>query len=636
MSVNTGRNTPDSQTAMGQAMSSAGVGRPDQQAQQQPQQPHMDSRQETAGRRAVHNLYGMGQILPAPIGRGSTSEALSKLQKAVEEGVKSLPTEYEINLLPIDLNNYRVPLSMLVFCLRVANNKGAGVAYHTLLVAGSANDFSPLTENYPGSGPITLERVAGDAWGAEVRKVVQDVVARNYPQSKLISADGEVVPRDFNVNDPERVSQLVSNAGIICATELSRHLPGFQDLDLTKIDAQSGLTARVSFKNPQFEDRVGQPQRGDVSIDMTEATRMAGSEIADLMTSGRTVTNARGFIDLVYDPVEQRQNPYQRMQGNQQRATQMYSARFVLTQVESEQLVTLPATMLALGVAAGLAQDNMWVNNFRKGHVGGLNMHDIGAVNIEANLDNEPNGVGTMYDTQVDSFSTQDLFDLAEATIQPGLTISVDVPECGPQTAYMGVLAAAAEQDGVAVEQVLAAVNTLTGGHFGRIFQGGPIATDSDNRIQLGYYMDQQGIRRDIRDVDYLAVAVLRGQNRPEMISDWSETFVSNYPLNQRLAARKRILQDLFPSFVLTGYARRVTFTAEFIGALQQALSNAGLRINMLSQYADQGTAGRHSATFTKDTRVGAGQTGMFQNRGPGAGAQAGSGYNRFGGRFNY
>ncbi len=639
MAVNTGKDN-QANTAMGQAMSQAQrqeQNRPNQ-GQQQASQPRMESRQDQQQQRPnmLNSLYAMGQILPAPIGRGTASEALTKLQKAVEEGVKSLPTDYEITLIPIDLNNYRVPLSMLVFALRLAGNKDMGVAYHTLVIEGSAPPFPPLTENFPGQAPSSIDRVAGDAWGPEVRKVVQEVVSRSFPQSKLISADGERVPRDFNTNDPERVSQLTTNAAILAATDLMRVQPGFQDLDLSRFDTSSGLTARISFKNSQILDRVGEPMRADVAIDMTEATRIANSEISDMMESGRTVTTSRGFIDLVYDPVEAPQNPYMAYGQNQPHNTQLYAARFVLTQVESEQLVTLPATLLAIGVGAGLREDNAWVQNFRKDQVVGLNMHDIGAVNIEANLNKEPNGRGSIIDTQVDSFQTPQLNHLVQATIRPGLMISVDVPECGPQTAYMGVLAAAAEQDPGAIKQVLEAANTLTGGHFGRIWQGGPIATDNENRVQLGYYTDAQGMRRDIRDVDYLAVANMRGDTNPDVIRDWSETFFSNYSLNQRLAARKRILQDIFPNLVVTGYARRVTFTAAFIDALVGGLLNAGLRVNMVSQYADMVGVGRHVAQFTNDALLSSGASGMFQRRGTGAGGQQGGGYNRFNQRFNY
>jgi hypothetical protein len=128
----------------------------------------------------------------------------------------------------------------------------------------------------------------------------------------------------------------------------------------------------------------------------------------------------------------------------------------------------------------------------------------------------------------------------------------------------------------------------------------------------LGTWTDRAGNKRDIRDIDHVAVCNLAGERNPQTIRDWSDTFLrKQYPLVQRLAARKRIISALTgETAVFTGFAQRVTFSRQFIDALTMGVRDTGLpvRVNTPlsgSDFNDQ----RAVAGFAQSALVAPGQT---------------------------
>lgn len=344
------------------------------------------------------------------------------------------------------------------------------------------------------------------------------------------------------------------------------------------------------------------------------------------------IASVRGFLDLVWDPIQPTQNIYQVYNAQQQQSNQRYAVRFVMTSMESTKLLTIPAQLLALMPALSLRENNTWFQAFRPTSIAGneFDMHDIGAIGIECNFENNPSGYGIRIDTKKDSFKPEHLGQLITMAVRPGLMLSLDVSECGPDTPHNGVFAAAAENNARANEAIINAANHLTNGAFSKYFPAnGRVAVDEYNRIHLGHYEDRQGIKRDLRNADYLAILNMIGEKDPVVARDWSDTFArTNFPLNQRLAARKRILMGLFNNVVITGFARRVTFEPAFIEALVKGCQEAGLVVRAVSPYADSGNYERAISPFASQSLMSNESTGLF-NRGAFGQPPQGMGANR-------
>jgi hypothetical protein len=214
-----------------------------------------------------------------------------------------------------------------------------------------------------------------------------------------------------------------------------------------------------------------------------------------------------------------------------------------------------------------------------------MDMYDIGKLNYEANTENNPSGVGAYVDTKTASFTLDTLATYCSTIIQNGLVISIDVPEAGPQSWYLSVFHAASMGSQQAIDVIMNAANSLTNGNFAKYFQpGSQIFTGPSDPVHLGTYLDKNGAKRDLRDIDYLSVIHLTGDKELNTIRSWGDTFVrTDFPSMLRLSERKRIIMGLTrDSAEITGFANRVTFTSAFLDALANGCrdTNISVRIN--------------------------------------------------------
>lgn len=589
------------------------------------------------------SFRSLGRMANAPMGRNPASEVLVKLEKALEEIYKSVNPAFEVKLIPIDMNNNpAIARSALVVAMFDKGAPSLGVAYHTLILDGSGEPFQPKYEQIDGQN-VEILRLTCEVWDEKFREVAADAVSRTFQGAKLVSAEATVVPRSFDIADEQLVYMLASNALFANNHELNRNRTDFADLNLAGNSRDSNLTARVAFNHDQLIDAVGEPVRTDVMIELI-ATAVQTGQGANSDARATKVSQVGGFLDLVWDPLNPPANPYAQwgqQQQQQQQFNPLYVAHFIMTHLETLELMTVPAQLFALVQVMTLRDGNAWARGFApRPYSQGVDMHDIGAIGIEANPEQNPNGIGARIDTKTDSFTQQGtLSKLLQAFVRPGLLLSIDVPECGPSTWSNSVFAAAAEGVPKANEFIIEAAQTLTNGNFGKHYVGGSgrVAYDNANRIHLGWYTDTQGRKRDLRDIDYLAVANIIGEKDPGVIKAWSDTFVNlRIAPAARLAQRKNIIQNLVGDANFTGFARRATLAGDFMEALAKGCVDAGLSLRAQYPFGDVAGQERASAQFANGLLMAPGATGLFTagfggSANQGAGWRTGFGGNRWG-----
>lgn len=553
--------------------------------------------------------FHTGALFAAPISRTVGSENYSKLKTNLAEIFKAADEQVEIALIDLDnVNEPALAFSSIIVALRLKNNPKAGVAYHILMLASTGDKLTPIFETI-NSQQIEILRVTSDAVDDVLMKKAQEKVQKAFPnQAPWRVCDGTVVPANFNVEDKFAVHQLALNAGLACSTELQVCSEGFQDLNLVNLAHDSSLNVNIGFTRSQIPDALGSPMRSDILVNFSSKRNVQGGKYASVNSGDKEVKvyEASAFTDLVWAPASP-QSAYNAWMPQQQLQTQKYIARLVVTNLASQMSYTPASVLLALVAAQTVREDNNWIQTFRPTPASNeIDMTDIGAVNIEANLMNEPN-FGTRIDTKADSFKLADLGKLVAALVQPGMIVSLDCPEYGPQTWYTSVFMQAANGNGRAIDIIYEAANQLTGGNFARHFPAGSaMFVDSGNRIHLGTYTDRQGNKKDIRDIDHIAVCNLSGERNPQAIRDWSDTFLRvQFPLAQRLAARKRMISAFTGETAqFDGFAQRVTFSRAFMEALTVGVreTNLAVRINTPLSGADfndqRGVAGFASAAL--------------------------------------
>lgn len=637
MSIETPDNNGQEQAAEGKSSQSAmGAGFAGAQAKQQSNQGKANMNQQQQGP-ASFSFRSLGRMANAPMGRNPASEVLVKLEKALDEVYKSANPTFEVKLIPLDMNNNpAIARSAIIVAMFDKNAPTLGVSYHTLILDGSGEPFPPKYDQINGQN-VEIMRLTCEVWDDKFREVAADAVARTFSGAKLIDSEATVVPRSFDVTDEQLVYVLASNSLFADNHELNRQRPDFQDLNLAGAARDSNLTTRVTFNHDQLTDAVGEPVRTDVFIELI-ATAIQTGQGANNDARATKVSEVGGFLDLLWDPVAPPQNQFANWGNQQPQSSQLYVPHFIMTHLETLELMTVPAQLFALVQALTLRDGNAWARGFApRAYTQGIDMQDIGAIGIEANPQQNPNGIGERLDTKSDSFTAQGtLSKLLQAYVQPSLLLSIDVPECGPSTWSNSVFAAAAEGSPKANQFILDAAQTLTNNHFLKHYTGsGRVAYDNSNRIHNGWYVDQQGRKRDLRDIGYLAVANMVGEKDPSIITRWSDTFVNlQIAPAQRLATRKGIIQGLVGDATFTGFSRRATLAGDFMEALAKGCVDAGLTLRAQYPFGDVAGTERASANFAHGLAMAPGATGLF-TAGFGGGNQAGAGWRAgFGGRW--
>ncbi len=598
---------------------------PNDQAQPQPrvepQQPYVEQPQQPNEGFMKKPLFTLtsGGLFGSPIGRGLGSEVYSKFKdkmKAIFESVLDPNAEMAI----IDLDNVNEPALMyssIIIAMRFKNRPNLGVSYYLILLEDTGDKLLPAMDNINGQ-QVEILRLTCDAFDDVLYQKAYYKVAGFFNTDNIHYVDGTVIPADFNLEDNRAIYSIALNAGWACGTDLETRDPEFVDLNLAASPADSQLNINVAFGKQTLLDATGLPMRSDLVINFDSRKNNQGPQRNQSVNTGDKelkISTLSGFIDVAW--IEQGQNAFNVAYAQNQQIRQKYAARLIITNLASNHLYTMSSVLLALATAVSVRDDNNWIQTFRPAGIAGreVDMSDIGALNIEANLSKEPSGFGTRVDTKSDSFRLEDLGQLVAALICPGLMISMDCPEAGPQSWYLSVFNMASKGSPGAYSAIFSAAQQLTNFNFGRNFaEGEPIFTDVHNRIHNGYYVDKQMQRRDIRDIDHLAVCNLVGERDPRLIRAWANTFLGkNEAAPVRMAARKRMIQNLTgESAVFTGFSERVTFTSRFLDALVTGIAAAGVSVRVNTPLSGSDiTATRGVATFADQALLQPGQTFM-------------------------
>ena len=533
---------------------------------------------------------GRGNLFSAPIPVRMGSEQYRKLKEKVEEVYKSANDKIGIKVLDLDKSTYKdLAFSAMIVCGSVNGNPKAGIAYHILLLEGTGKKLDNIMDSIPGQPQVEILRTTENAVDRELLEMAAGVVGRAFPNVQTFMVDATVVPESFNIEDQDSIHRLALNAGLAVSQELQMRDPNFTDVNLVVgATRETRLQINIGFSKLQRKDMMGSPMRSDVAVNFVSSRANSGGKNASVNSGDReqTVSEVSGFVDLVPAPIPQIPQQYQYPGMPTMGATQRYAARLVITDLQSNFSYTPGGMLLALATAFEVGSSNNWTQGFRPTATqkGELDLGDIGALNIEANMANEKGEFGTRVDTRSSDFDLKALGQMVGTLVRPGLMVSLDCPVAGPQTWYTSVFAGAASGSAVAQQILYNAANQLSNGNFEKAFpSNGQMFVDQGNRIHLGYWFDRSGMKRDIRDFDHVAACNIFGPSNPKQIQQLAETFLRHdIPLDHRLFKRKQLFSAMSnETAVFTGMADRITFTGAFLNAISASLRATGIPVTV-------------------------------------------------------
>ena len=577
-------------------------------------------------------LMSVNSLLRRPLGRNTAGEATQALVKALsahfDESFAAGARE-SFDILVLDNNSAAVALSAILVCYKVSHAGRNYVAVYTMAVEASGGRLAPKMINLSGQN-VEIDSVAGDAVDKVLWNKIVELVVSHYGQGiEILNAGQMVLPSELRADDAAHIHRVAYNSVAALATVVEEDVTGAQAvISVSMIDNGSSLSATLDYNPAPLTNAVGLPVRNDVSVLLRGQSASAGANSPHEQV--RDLTRVDAFIDLVYA------EPAPPAFG-QAPVTQRYYPRVVITNLDSQiDAITAETQLLALATAPLLSKQQAWGGAFKPRYTSGMDLRDIGAVGYEVQLD--PTQKPDKFDTKADAFGNANLFQLLQTTVYDALIYSMDVEECGELSWLNQMFLGAANGHKTAYGAIVKAADNLTDGHFSRVFpQGAQIVVDDQNRIHLGYYVDATGERRDIRDIDYLAMLNLLGDRDMKTVIDWGRTFDDpSIPLEIRLEQRARLLKGLLSDMRIKGYARRLTFNPGFIEALAAACSNAGLVIRPNNLFVNTtGSINRGNYNAAAFAVSGANASGMFNHSTQGFGQYRGIGgpfMGRFGG----
>lgn len=573
---------------------------------------------------SFHNNTG---LFSSPIGRNPGTEVLVSLSEKLGQIYKDAKdSALEFTLVPMDRNNEQALYFSCLVLVAAPRRDSKIAAYHTLILE-SSNDAPQANHVNIGGEMVEVARSAADAGDDELVKAVLNKLNSQYPNVHFYNAESMVVPRSFDLENKDAVHRLALNASLAAASELVRHVPGYADLNMAAFAKDSSLVVTPRFESGIVHNVDNLPRRQDMKI-LFGSQQNTKQNNQSLNSGDRAIPLAEisGYVDLLWSPAQMQggQYPggYGMMPGYQQ-PTQKYVANFIMTNFQSPKFSTLGGLLLALTTVRAVSDHNNWFGAFRSNGVRS-NMRDVGYLNIEARLgQTDQNAPGVPVETSMDSFTSVDLFHYLSKLIAPGLAISIDVPESGPESWLTSVLSVASSESPDAhnaQQMIYSTANQLTNGEFGKIFPAGASMFENiGNIVETGYYEAEKGDLRDIRDIDYVAVAAMTRELVD--IQRWSDTWMATrIQPAKRLDTRRRMIRELTGGkAVITGRVNRVTLSAAFLDALSKGCAMVGVAPRLDSNGLGNMVVERGAASFATNALLSPTSGQYFSSNAPGS-----------------
>lgn len=520
------------------------------------------------------SILNLNSMFSSRVQRSAAGESLSAYAEAFKAIlVKDNAPENLFMIIPVD----STMSSLVCGTIAVVMRRGGTAAIYTYIVESTIQgQLHDRSYKQPGGPEIVIPSTAGDVYnfGPQVFDAVRQVCETHISGiTQWEEAGADVIPVELKADDELRIRNVL-HRGTNALETMIEDKPGF---NLSTVAQSTNFAARIDFSDDPTETASGLPVRRSFRIDLNASDRSGNSQ-SMVQQNVINLSSVAGYVDILFTDSVMVPQPY----GAPVASTQKFQPKLVITDSSPRcNLITPELQLLSLASITQLVRGgSSWLTALRpRFKEDGLDLHNLNGLQAEIpDLDvNDP------------SFN---LYEFANVFFHP-LAIELQIPECGDTTWILGMVRDAARGITGAYEAVVSAANTLTNGHFSKLFKGGEIAGHVEDRVILGYYYDKSGKARDLRDIDYLAILNLLGETDKPMAFQYSDTFnPMKGTLEQRLVRRIEILKTaLHGNLKIKGYATPVLLHPNFLIALYEAIRAAGCEMSIegyLEQYRTQ------------------------------------------------
>jgi len=565
-------------------------------------------------------LIASQSALGCGVSRTGNGEVLNSMVSALNECADK--ESFKIKLLPVERTTYNLPFSLILAATEADN--GGHVAISTLILEGTGEDLGSREETVANNRKVPVKLTPGDLQSDSLWKICAEAAHGHFKNGATLHESGVIViPRTLSVEDTPRLHSIIfdvaqSNSGILVRrTGLQQRA---YSVDLWNPEKEQ-VSIKLGFHKSSTETGTGQIIRSDIQVDMRATTRNDGGTMDILTNNSLNVSTVTGYVDLAYEGVPQQQSAWGVPIAPQQQAgfgtpqttaapTACFVPRFVITNLDTGlNTVSTELHLQGLASCAILEEEFNFAKTFLPTEVGGVkSLHDIEGLQYDCPALAE-------FDIPAASNRTpQDLLQILSVAVHPNLIYSMDIEEAGAKSWVENIFLDAASGSKRALNEIYNSANVLTGGNFkyeGQFFIPGT------TRIHNGYYIDNNGDKKDLREIDSLAMYNRVGETEPQAARDFADTFIDTVNSEAEVMRRREdILRAVIgDSVVITGYSRRINIHGDAINALAAACRAGGAVVIPDNIHRDMGVGSRPSANFSQYSRTQAQPSGLFAGR---------------------
>ena len=551
---------------------------------------------------------------------GSGGEVFEKLFEKINAKIKflndELKTEEKYAVVKLLKQNAGLNYSAIVVTETLSNITSA----HILMMEKTGDYPEKITENIGGMR-YEITRTPADAldekFVAQAAQAVAD--ALKIAVESVVITDGTLVPNEFDVTSDNQVGELINNTFNAIHSENAIRVSDYKGTNIAQLlsthrNGKFFINLFFNGDETNFFDQTGMPVRQDVCIALS--FKVGGNQNNKSINQGMEsydIVKTYGYVDFEFVGPSI---------INGMMTTQKFVPNFIITHIESSVAPTPDILALAVASVLSINEDLNWMQSFRSkpAQKNEFDFGDIGALNIEGNIENNPTGYGKKYDTKSKTFTVAELNKLIQTLVRPNILVSIDVPKAGPETWYTSVLQYIKfRNDKAGYERVANSISTLTNGAYqhGNI----PMFTDISNKIHGGFYKSKDGFK-DIRHLSsYLSFAnyISDTNQQPVLISQYTNTLYNNgIPAELRAAERRKYIDEMSnKTAVYKQYYDRLTFTSGWLVNVVNSLKAVGFNpiFSNMGQVNDmfvrRSSVDFASAMLGSDARI-MGQNNMF------------------------
>lgn len=578
---------------------------------------------ETGARRQPVSFRDMANSLTRPLSRTDSSESLNQAKKKFDElfeskksGSRGIFAIENYDLIAVDGQEQGLGLSSIVFSMLLETPQGVACVYHTMIVEGSGvcgpyNTVLPTIQVDQGNRRFEVPQTPGELVNEYFTDRIAQIVKIFYGRDEidLVPASTSVLPNESDLDNPSTVNALATCAVNAVATVASETFDLQVPFSLSAFSDAASVEVNVDTRGREVLSSSGSPIRSDIRVDVT------GTMANDNGTTRTALTSLSSYLTLKFNPSEVRRNSRSR-RGEEDRP---YQAVLEVTAPDvTYNAITTELMLLSLASVNVLRVNDSWRQallpniNYPERQIGALALSDPkDPVNL---------------DLLAATVNEDDVYRLIDDFVRDDLAVVIQVPTCDEMSWLNGVLLASAAGDDGATAFLIKALDNLTEDNFSHEFDydtprdaGQNMFKLMESRIPLGYFIDRDKERRDLRTIDELYLLNLPGVSEDEAFElslNWQDLVTQeNIPVEQRSEEMLQIIEQCVGvnNVHLKGWANQVIVQPAFLDAIAAAFDATGVRLDRTSSDSTGARRRRGSDILNQYASDGAYASKMFR-----------------------